>query len=605
MSYLFDGLWAIDPLNPANVAINSQVVIFDPTDETHTPIALTDGDGLVLPNPLTTNDKGFVGAFRASLDRVGWDAMGLTGYLTSYDGLKSAADQSATAATVAAGDAKEAREASELSRIAAEKASELVEAPSDTVMAATFQNPATLSAKTLDGLFTRKGSIMLVATDHGVVADPLVDSGAAMQGLADLVRDMGGGMIIFPPGIYYWSRAVELGDNTTLEGPAATLIKRGGDESYAFFTTRSHGQHGYGSGGSRIRVNSLRFLGDFANNITPCAFGLHHTDDFIATSCKFEQMSGTGHIADLGGCSNITFRDCLFLGALDNGSRAEAIQIDLSSFGALSVLDDPGSYDGLPTISVTVDNCKFLPLTVGATTYPAPVPLGSHSVWEGRWFKDIKFLNNTVIDPRPHTGTNPVGVIHFSAIDGLTVSGNKFICQGRFGVRVIGVYRASSGRAAGDDPNVAGSSVTFTTPMRAKNINITNDNYFEGWTSAVAQVAYIDGAEDVDLSGNGWSGCASMFDLRDIIGLTWNGNKFRKAATVMNANPMNLNKISVAAGSGNVIDASAATTLTNLVNISNVSERGGLNGNTVIGLGANGIKQAAGSTLDTAGNVLI
>ena len=438
---------------------------------------------------------------------------------------------------------------------------------------------------------------------YGAKGNGTADDTRAIELAMAAVEAAGGGTVFFPPATYYVPGVIELVSNVILTGPGAVLVKKNNTEpSYAFFATHSNGATGYGSGGRNIRVDMLEFRGSLTNSRDACAFALHHAADVIISGCTIRDMCGLGHVVDLGGCEDITIRDNTFLGAQNNGSRAEAIQIDLSAVGAVSVLDAPGSYDALPTRRVTVDNNRFLPLTVGGTKYPAPVPLGSHAVWEGRWYEDISFINNTVVEPRVHTGTNPVGIIHFSAIDGLTVSNNRFICKGDFGGRVIGIYSAASGRAAGDNPNTNNTHVTFTNPMVAKNINITNDNYFEGWTSTAAQVVYIDGAEDVDVSGNSWRGCASMYDIRETDGLTSSGNKFRRAAGTLASNVVNLNKVTSVAAQGNMIDCRGAGTISNIVYISNLSAAGRFTGNTVLGQGAGGITQIAGSTLDITGN---
>lgn len=135
MSYLFEGLWAIDPNAPSNVAINGTLTICDPDDPTHEPIPLTDPDGNPIGNPVTSNEKGFVPAFRADLDRVVWFTDGLSGYVTSYDGIREGIHESLEVAQLAAISAQESKTEATEARIAAERAANLVDSPADSTVA--------------------------------------------------------------------------------------------------------------------------------------------------------------------------------------------------------------------------------------------------------------------------------------------------------------------------------------------------------------------------------------------------------------------------------------------------------------------------------------
>lgn len=135
MTFPFPGLFAIDPEGPANVAANAELTIFDPSDTTHQPIILTDSEGLRIPNPLTTNDKGFVGLFYAELDEVAWAAAGLEGLVQSYQGIKAQALSAANHAAESKDLAQRSEENSSLSAQAAKDAANMVNAPADEVIA--------------------------------------------------------------------------------------------------------------------------------------------------------------------------------------------------------------------------------------------------------------------------------------------------------------------------------------------------------------------------------------------------------------------------------------------------------------------------------------
>ena len=121
MAYTFDQIFAVSPDDPEVVAGNAAVTIFDPADPTKAPITLADSTGAPLPNPVTVTAQGFGPAFQhPTLDRVGWTGAGLTGYFTSYEGMKNeakaakeAAQASSSAAAVAQGNAATAQAAAE------------------------------------------------------------------------------------------------------------------------------------------------------------------------------------------------------------------------------------------------------------------------------------------------------------------------------------------------------------------------------------------------------------------------------------------------------------------------------------------------------------
>ena len=119
MPYTYDSFLAADPNNPAVVARNAAITIFDPADATQAPITITDPTGSPIPNPVTVNAQGFGPAFQhATLDRVGWKGAGFLGYFTSYEGMRNEAAAAKTAAQTAATNAGAAAQADLEARIA-------------------------------------------------------------------------------------------------------------------------------------------------------------------------------------------------------------------------------------------------------------------------------------------------------------------------------------------------------------------------------------------------------------------------------------------------------------------------------------------------------
>ena len=344
---------------------------------------------------------------------------------------------------------------------------------------------------------TRRQSATVAASGYvvnvrnlGAVGDGVTDDNAAFTAAMEQICDAGGGTIYVPPGTYIINDVVRLCSNLTIMGDGATITKTVWSP-YSVFVALSNGQTGYGSSVQNVHVTGLRFLGDFANNASLCGFALHHAADVTIERCTFEQAQGTGHCIDMCGCENITVRDCDFLGFnnhLTGGfNRAEAIEVDVSHAGAVSYPDTPGSYDFLLTRNVTVDNCKFLPITVNAVTYPCPNPLGAHGAVEGRAYTGIRFINNHVVDPNedipPSSGDNAwlVGVVHFPTVQGLWVEDNTFIQTVPRSGRVISVVSMSNGVLSSADPDsTSPASGPWATPVKSTNINI-NRNRFIGF----------------------------------------------------------------------------------------------------------------------------
>jgi hypothetical protein len=135
-------------------------------------------------------------------------------------------------------------------------------------------------------------------------------------------------------------------------------------------------------------MRGLAFRGKFgANKRAVCAMSLHHSDNVLVHNCTFDEASGTGHRFDLQGCRYVTIRDNVFRGFDTSYGElyAEDIQADFSArIGASYPEPDLTRYDGLPSRDILVENNRWLPLTIGGTTYPAANPFGSHATMVGR-----------------------------------------------------------------------------------------------------------------------------------------------------------------------------------------------------------------------------
>lgn len=352
----------------------------------------------------------------------------------------------------------------------------------------------------------------LSVADFGAVGDGITDDTTAIKNALAAVPFSKTGTIIFERKVYYTSHTFVLKSNTTVQGNGAVLLKQNPtDNSYAFFSVKSYGELGYGSGAKRVTIRDLEFRGTFgatpAEGRRACAFALHHAQDVQIENCRFIEMAGRGHVADLNGCDMVTFRDCVFQGFQVEGSgfaAAECIQLDQSKNGSLSssetVTETVKPYDGLLTKNLFIDNCKFLPLTKGGVDYPCPNPLGNHTVREGQWYENIWFTNNIIVDPHEDTTSNFAGSeyngnIHLVGTRGVHIEDNVWMSTtGGKGVRCIAIYGETKGNPVGQDPNIV-QSVTTIPAQSPQDIWIRGNRFigFDGGTLAANTLIHVSG----------------------------------------------------------------------------------------------------------------
>lgn len=331
--------------------------------------------------------------------------------------------------------------------------------------------------------------------NFGAVADGITNDQPAFVAAMAAVESLGGGELYVPSGTYVIDGVVELVSGVRIKGEGLTsrLMKTVGSP-YSYFVALSHGDTGYGSSVRDVHADGLTFLGDFDTDMGICGFALHHAQNVIIENCNFEQAQGVGHCIDLCGCDNVTVRNCDFLGfnnsSTDGFNRTEAIEIDVSAPGSVSFTDDAGSYDLLLCSNITVDHCRFLPITVGATTYPCPNPMGAHAQVEGKAYTGIRFTNNYVLDPTQHNPVDSsdngflVGVLHFPCTQGLWIENNTIIQTQSRSQRVISVVSMSEGITAASDPD-APTTGAWAAAVQSKDIFIRG-NTIKGFKPPVS-----------------------------------------------------------------------------------------------------------------------
>lgn len=260
----------------------------------------------------------------------------------------------------------------------------------------------------------------------GAVGDGVADDSAAVQAAVDYLNVRGGGVLAYDPKVgagVYRQMWVRLGPNITVEGNGATVKSGAG----IVFFGGSQGSTGYGGYTHDLTFRNITFRGDFAAGIL-CKLMFHHTENLLIENCRFIEATRSSHAIDMGGCRNVIIRGCTFSGHDPVGSDySEAIQLDHSTANGMNnPTGEEGTYDGLPCVNVTVENCTFEPWRTTEGWFPAPTPFGNH-VYVEALHEDIRFINNRVVDAHtPTSAATSNGWLHFYGVKGLTVAGNHF-----------------------------------------------------------------------------------------------------------------------------------------------------------------------------------
>ena len=324
------------------------------------------------------------------------------------------------------------------------------------------------------------------------------------------VQNRGGGEIVFAPGRYYLSSyGIAHEDGLTFSGYGATIFKTLNAASYGFIAGRNKlGKVGYGAGPSNMVIRGFRFEG-ILSNTTGKSRGvgvglLHHSKNVNVYDCSFIGAHGTGHIFDLNGCDGVKISKCLFAGS---STTSEAIELDRSDASGSSMGDSPASYDRLHTRNVVIEDCMFIPYTVGGTTFPAPRPVGSHGARIGYRYENLVFRNNTVIDSQ-NNPSDASGWLHFMGAKGVLIEGNTFTHttshpSGETNAQFIHFRSSNFGKLENTDPATDGSLI-LDKAVPCENIKIVNNVFTggAGLSSNFPALAFVGLAEENGLIHN-------------------------------------------------------------------------------------------------------
>ena len=331
--------------------------------------------------------------------------------------------------------------------------------------------------------FVGVGTLVVNVADYGAVGDGITDDTSAISAARQALKDSGGGVLWFNTGTYLMSGYAETLSDSIYEYNYSVFVKppSGSRSSYACFAALSKGALGYGSGVRNFTARRGTFKGDFnpASYGDICGFALHHAENCVFEDLVFYEAIGNGHAFDLNGCKDITFIRPKFIGMRPGGgnyNRAEAIQLDMSRNGTLSVADTAGSYDGLGCENITVIDAESLPLSTSYGEFPCPNLIGSHARREGVIHKNITVDGALIVNPMEDTAASDAGVLYHSmGVDGLKLRRIKVKSNTGNNFRLVGVYVKNTGEAASVDPNGAGGATVTISPLYVRNVDIEFD----------------------------------------------------------------------------------------------------------------------------------
>jgi hypothetical protein len=354
---------------------------------------------------------------------------------------------------------------------------------SDATVTDLIANAASTTSVALKNKFVAKGELVFSVKDYGAKGDNATDDTAAIQAAVTALGVAGGGELFFPDAdTYIINGTVKLVSNMEINLAGSTIRKTVGSTNYCAFVGLAGASLGYGGGVRNITLRGGTFRGDLANGVSMNAMSLHRAKNIRVRDCSFLETMQNGHVFDLNGCEDVVIEKSEFRGIKIIAAReyVECIQLDASmrqGAGFDAALADVETYDGIHTRNVTVRDCVFGGIQVGATYYPAAPPLGSHSYVEGSYYDNILFENNTVTDVTPDVTTSSYyGMLHFLGARNVRILNNTFDagsakhCAMRF-------YRGAGAIAAADIANPNPAIITPAVMSCPQNIKVKGNTF--------------------------------------------------------------------------------------------------------------------------------
>ena len=354
--------------------------------------------------------------------------------------------------------------------------------------------------------------------DFGAVGDGTTDDTAAFQSAMDTLAATGGTLFLPPGGDYHLVGSVTLVSNIKILATGATIRKTTANTDYVSFRGNSDNGTGYGGGVQNVVFEGGTYVGQFEGGVSGNSITVHHARNLTVRDVRFHAAIVGGHALDLCGCDGVLIENSVFEGWARQESRGytEAIQLDFSTRMGFGVDPNGNSFDGLPCRNVTVTGCRFLPLTLGGTTYPAPNALGNHNRVEGKRISGVRFENNYIeggygtSDFTDGTEEYFCGWVHLFMVDDVSVRGNTFVnTDTTRATSVVKVMSPGTGTALSD---VAADSPTSVTIARipATSVRVEGNKFLNFTSPVTAELIKIVATSDA--YGRGVRVASNIFD---------------------------------------------------------------------------------------------
>lgn len=212
-------------------------------------------------------------------------------------------------------------------------------------------------------------------------------------------------MIFVTAGTYNFTETLYLPSYTRLIGVGEVKFQSNSDSVNCFISNKTDGSTGNYDGSCDIIVENIIFDGlDRTSALTPLGFG--HANHIQIIDCTFKDLH-VWHMIELNAVRNAIIYNCTFTNYGNIGSaHTEAIQLDMA-FDA-GTFPWFGPYDGTGCEDIEINSCRFT--KIGRKC------VGNHTFKEGTPVKNVKFINNTII--------NADTVLNIHDLQGLVCTGN-------------------------------------------------------------------------------------------------------------------------------------------------------------------------------------
>ena len=278
------------------------------------------------------------------------------------------------------------------------------------------------------------GCTMIYVSQFGAAGDGQTDDTAAIQAALSATKNDPSIVVFEKNHTYLLQKEVYLYSNTIINLNGSTICNGNGENVNDEYVQWGNGLRflnnpdcvslaGYGAL-KNVSIYNGTIDGSNVAGISGVSFTLLHAYNVSFDNIEFRDCMAGTHIIDLGGCKNVTIKNCNFTGSYISVKKwryREMIQIDSAVRKGMPYWERVSNvaYDSLPCENITITNCNF---ERGNGTH-APNAIGTHTAYANA-SKNILITNNTFRDCYSYA-------IRFPKVTKLTIRNNHFISQNR------------------------------------------------------------------------------------------------------------------------------------------------------------------------------